>query len=211
MGSLSSAMWMHRITPIDSNTPSPYELLFGRKPRSLLPCSAKTIASQHPDTKRHKEINLYRQTKQAHHYNKKAATDLRKLQPGEPVDVFNTLSRTWEPATVVRRERERTHVIRRKSREFFRTREHILRCKHNIANDFLPMVAPPPMLPRAQPSPIRDTPQNVEPPTPQPEANVAAQPPTAPAPAIAATQTNGNQHVRTRAGRIVKKPSRYSD
>ena len=27
-----SAIWLHRITPIDSNTPSPYELLFGRKP-----------------------------------------------------------------------------------------------------------------------------------------------------------------------------------
>ena len=56
--SKSTALWMHRITPIDSNTPSPYELLFGRKPRSLLPCSDKTIASLHPDTERHQEVNL---------------------------------------------------------------------------------------------------------------------------------------------------------
>ncbi|XP_028416744.1 uncharacterized protein K02A2.6-like [Dendronephthya gigantea] len=32
-----AAVWMYRITPLDSQLPSPYELLFGRKPRSLLP------------------------------------------------------------------------------------------------------------------------------------------------------------------------------
>ena len=152
--------------------------MFGRKPRSLLPCSDKAIASQHPDTERHQEVNLKRQTKQAHYYNKKAASDLRKLQPGEPVDVFNTLSRTWEPATVVRRERERSYVIRRNSREYFRTREHIRPRQYNIANDVLPMVPPPPMLPRAQTPQIRDIPPDAEPPTSQPDASAASQPST---------------------------------
>ena len=41
-----SAIWLHRITPIDSNTPSPYELLFGRKPRQIIPSSKRGLASK---------------------------------------------------------------------------------------------------------------------------------------------------------------------
>ena len=121
-----SAIWLHRITPIDSNTPSPYELLFGRKPRQIIPSSKRALASQHPKAEQHVDANKKRQESQAQQYNRKATKDLRPLQPGEPVDVFNTLTRTWEPANIIRRERDRSYVVKRNGKEYFRTREHIV-------------------------------------------------------------------------------------
>ena len=207
--SKSTALWMHRITPIDSKTPSPYEMLFGRKPRSLLPCSNKAIASQHPETEQHKEANQARQQKQAEQYNRKASRDLRPLQPGEPVDVFNTINRTWQPATVVRRERDRSYVIRRDSREYFRTREHIRPRQHSIMNDVTPPVQHVPIIPRAQqPAPIPDDPptSDVQPPA-RPTASDVE--PTS-VPTVAPKQTGTTRPTVTRAGRVVKKPDRYS-
>ena len=32
-----TALWMYRTTPLDSHIPSPYELLFGCKPQTILP------------------------------------------------------------------------------------------------------------------------------------------------------------------------------
>jgi transposase InsO family protein len=212
--SKSTALWIHRITPIDSNTPSPYELLFGRKPRSLLPCCNKATASQHPDTDKHQEANRARQTKQAEQYNRKASRDLRPLQPGEHVDVFNTISRTWEPATVVRRERDRSYVIRRNSREYFRTREHIRPRQHSIMSDVLPMAQPVPLLPPAPPpqSIRKDLLTNDDQPPALPP--VRDPPPvtsTKPAPPTKPKQTGTTQPIATRVGRVVKKPARYSD
>ena len=47
----TSVIWMPRSTLIDSSTPSPYELLFGRKPRQILPSSNQALASHHPNAK----------------------------------------------------------------------------------------------------------------------------------------------------------------
>lgn len=48
---------MYRITPLDNNLPSPYKLLYGRKPRSILPSSKGALQSDHPDTGHHLEAN----------------------------------------------------------------------------------------------------------------------------------------------------------
>ena len=42
-----TALWMYRITPLDDHLPSPYELLYGRKPRSPLPTSNLALQSRH--------------------------------------------------------------------------------------------------------------------------------------------------------------------
>ena len=65
--------------------PSPYELLFGRKSRTLMPSSKKNLQSRHPDNVNHQEKNLERQQGQAEVYDKKASTDKRMLNNIEPV------------------------------------------------------------------------------------------------------------------------------
>ena len=199
--SKGSAIWMHRITPIDSSTPSPYELLFGRKPRQILPSSNRALASQHPNAENHQDANVKRQQTQASQYNRKASKDLRPLQPGEPVDVFNTIKRIWEPANIIRRERDRSYVVRRNGKEYFRTREHI-KPRHYENVDFhtpvpTPLPAPTIDLPTAEP----EAPAPSEAPTP-PAAETAVQP---------STQTGTAPPVTTRSGRVVKMPARYTN
>ena len=38
-----TAVFMYRVTPLDNNMPSPYELLFSRKPRTLMPSSKQNL------------------------------------------------------------------------------------------------------------------------------------------------------------------------
>ena len=55
--SKETALWMYRITPLDDNLPSPYELLFYRKPRSFIPGCLRTSKSRHPENDQHIEQN----------------------------------------------------------------------------------------------------------------------------------------------------------
>ena len=80
-----TALWMKRITPLDDHLPSPYELLYGRKPRSRLPSSNLALQSRHPANDAHQEANLQKQTKQAEFYNKRASCNKRVLNSPEPV------------------------------------------------------------------------------------------------------------------------------
>ena len=83
--------------------PSPHELLFGRKPRTLMPSSKKNLQSRHPDNVNHQEKNLKRQKRQAEVYDKKASIDKRILNNMEPVYVRNAIKKTWESSVVLNR------------------------------------------------------------------------------------------------------------
>ena len=74
-----TALWMYRITPLDKDLPSPYELLYGQKPRSPLPTSNLALQSKHPGNTAHQEANLQKQITQAEFYNRKASCDKRVL------------------------------------------------------------------------------------------------------------------------------------
>lgn len=84
-----AALWMYRTTPLDNQIPSPYELLFGRKPQTTLPSATSVLKSRHPQGDTHQEANQQRQATQAKSYDKKA--DKRILNNMEPVYVRNTL------------------------------------------------------------------------------------------------------------------------
>ena len=73
--SKETALWMYRITPLDDNLASPYELLFNRKSRSFIPGCQWTTKSRHPENDQHTEQNQRRQEDQARFYNKKATSD----------------------------------------------------------------------------------------------------------------------------------------
>ena len=60
-----TAIWMYRTTPLDSQLPSPYELLFGRKPQTMLPSMRSSLKSKHPQNEFRQEVNHHRQVRQA--------------------------------------------------------------------------------------------------------------------------------------------------
>ena len=124
-----TALWMYRMTPLDDQTPSPHELLFGRKPQTTLPSSRSTLKSKHPDNDLHQEANQRQQVKQAVFYDRKAPSDKRPLNNQEPVFVWNALKKIWQPATVLNRpqptERPRTYTVDIQGKIYQRTREHL--------------------------------------------------------------------------------------
>ena len=81
-----TAFGMYRITPLDDQLPSPYKLLYGRKPRSLLSNSKSALQSKHPYNDEHQEAKLRKQTRQADYYNRsgRASRDKRVLDTSEP-------------------------------------------------------------------------------------------------------------------------------
>ena len=88
-----TALWMYRVTPLDNYLPSPYELLYGHKPKTLIPSSKKDLQSRHPDIEIHQEKNCERQQIQADTYDRKAVIDKRILNNMEPVYVRNTIKK----------------------------------------------------------------------------------------------------------------------
>ena len=126
---VDTAIWAYRITPLDCYLPSPYELLFGRKPRQILPTSRSSMMSHHPDNENHLEKNQHRQEKQAESYNNMASTDKRPLKNNEPVYVRNTLKGIWQDGTVLSRpnptREPRTYMVDINGTLYQRTREHL--------------------------------------------------------------------------------------
>ena len=97
-----SAMWMYRTTPLSHNMPSPYELMYGRKPRILIPSSNHVLQSAHADNLDHRDMNQLYQEKQAEYYKRKASqTERRPLHANELVFVYNTLTKTWHTGKIM--------------------------------------------------------------------------------------------------------------
>ena len=82
-----TAIWMYRTTPLDSQLPPPYELLFGRKLQTMLPSMRSSLKSKHPQNEIHQEVNQHRQMRQAEFYNRKTGKDQRTLKNKESVYV----------------------------------------------------------------------------------------------------------------------------
>ena len=93
---LQIALLCLRSTPLDHKTPSPAELLYGRKIRSNLP--AKNGATQSIiDHHEWLESNRQKQTEQ---YNKDAGPELPELFPGMNVMVQEPDKSRWIPGTI---------------------------------------------------------------------------------------------------------------
>uniref|UniRef100_A0A3P9KLT8 Gypsy retrotransposon integrase-like protein 1 n=1 Tax=Oryzias latipes TaxID=8090 RepID=A0A3P9KLT8_ORYLA len=124
-----TALWMYRITPLDDNMPSPYELLYGRKPKSLLPISKGALLSHHPHADDHLEMNRAKQVKQQECYDMRAGKERSDLQDEEQVYVRNTLKKIWEPGTILNRpnpiREPRTYLVDIEGKTYQRTREHL--------------------------------------------------------------------------------------
>ena len=97
-----------RSTPIDSRTPSPAELLYGRKIRSNLPVKSDVNLSRVLDYEQllNKSENL------ANYYNQNAGPDLSELLPGMNVLVQKPDEQSWTPGIIKQKCNEpRSYIV----------------------------------------------------------------------------------------------------
>ena len=85
-----------RSTPLDSQLPSPVELLYQRKLQANLPIRA---GNQIPDRDNITQRLTERQQLMKHYYDKKAH-DLSPLATGQPVHIQDQATKKWFPGTV---------------------------------------------------------------------------------------------------------------
>ena len=217
-----TAVWMYRVTPLDNNMPSPFELLFGRKPKTLMPTSKKTLQSQHKDSIVHQEENHLKQQRQAEVYDKKAGTDKRILNNMEPVYVRNTLKKIWEPGVVLNRpnpvREPRTYTVDIKGKVYYRTREHLKPRSDNVS---VPKTVDEPLgepIPEFIPVPTTTVVPSVSEPKPSIPSDKHATPVKSPAVKVKSPdkatyvkQILEPRSVTTRSGRTTKVPAKFKD
>ena len=116
-----------RSTPLDCRTPSPAELLYGRKIRANLPVQQELQLSRLNDY----DNSIDRQQVSAEYYNRNAGNELSILSPGDKIYVQETgNSKTWKPGIVQRKCNEpRSYLVKmpngsvtRRNRRFIQTR-----------------------------------------------------------------------------------------
>ena len=90
-----------RITPIDSNLPSPAEILFGRPIRSILPNNQLATTLQCHEEMHQTLLGRMDKMKENHDV-KKAGPELPPLHTGQKIRMFDQESKTWKPGTVTK-------------------------------------------------------------------------------------------------------------
>ena len=158
----------------------------------------------HPGHDKHLKSNQKKQQDQAYHYNQRHSSDKRQLHSGEPVDIYNTLTRSWDPGHIVRQQQERSYIVNRNGRELPRTREHLRPRRAPV---------PSPVIETFTRSNInREQPPESQHVQSEPQAEGA--PPAEPAPAPPTRplySTAVAPPLRTRSGRVVRPPDRYTN
>ncbi len=94
-GDVQVALLQVRATPIDSDLPSPAELLLGRPITTLLPSHAD------PGKLEHRQHLEKRTTIMKTHHDRCSGRDLPPLFRGQCVRVLDKERRTWHPGTIV--------------------------------------------------------------------------------------------------------------
>ncbi|KAJ7394742.1 hypothetical protein OS493_000572 [Desmophyllum pertusum] len=94
-----------------------------------LPKSNVALQSKHPDSDIHHESNQRRQAKQSEYYNRRTGSDKETLSKSQPVYVWNTLKRIWEPGKILSHpnpvREPRTDIVEMNDKLYQRTREHL--------------------------------------------------------------------------------------
>ena len=221
-----TALWMYRVTPLDNHLPSPYELLYGRKPKTLMPSSKKDLQSRHPDNENHQDKNYERQQRQAEVYDRKASTDKRVLNNMEPVYVRNTIKKVWEPGVILNRpnpiREPRTYIVDINGKVYYRTREHLKPRSNNMPREvnehfelliqpFTPLPSTPTDIPSVSPA-KPSTPVRAETSVVQPKAATPAKALSAVKPSVVKqTESYQPRSFTTRSGRTTQVPVKFKD
>ena len=98
-------------TPISHRLKSPSELLNNRKFKTTLPMATRSRVS---DTTITTKKELYRrQEQQAFYYNRTAEPTLKPLKQGQPVNMYDHHSKTWERGEVIKPAKEpRSYIVK---------------------------------------------------------------------------------------------------
>ena len=193
------AMLTYRTTPVDSNLPSPAQLLNHRDYRTQLPCSGRLQRSRAFDS--HREQLQNRQDIQRKQYDSRSTRELRKLNQGEQVAMFQPRTKTWTSAEVKEETGEpRSYIVKTTDgTELRRNRVHLKPLEKAPATFGSQVANNQESLPahRDAPKPL-PCPQLSSPELQQ----VLSQSP------VPSDRSDANLPVTTKSGRVVKKPSR---
>jgi hypothetical protein len=116
-----------RSTPIDNRTPSPAELLYGRKIRSNLPVQQELRLHR---INEHESLMSKQKIAEEYYNNRGTGPELSELSPGDKVFVQDPNNKKWSPGMVKSKSPEpRSYVIAlpsgtvaRRNRRFLRER-----------------------------------------------------------------------------------------
>ena len=104
-------LFSYRVTPISPHLESSSVLLNNRKFKTTLPMAARSRVND-TTSKTKKELYL-RQVQQAFYYNRNAGPSLKPLEQGQPVNIYDHHSRTWERGAVLRPVKEpRSYIVK---------------------------------------------------------------------------------------------------
>ena len=119
--------------------PSSYELLFSRKPRTMLPTARGRLQSCHSGKETPKKKNEQNQAKQKQNYDWHSSQGKEILDIMKPIYARDTLSNIWITSTVFNRSQSirepKTYQMNVRGKVYKRTREHLKpRPTTNITN-----------------------------------------------------------------------------
>ena len=178
-----------RATPLDSTLPSPAELMFGRKISTTLP-NYQHIAVD-DDIREHFNMD----SEQQRSYHDRTAKSLAPLMINQPVRVFNSDTKLWSLGKIISKESDRAYkVISEGGRVLIRNRIHLR-----------PVVLPEYTTPSA-PQDTSTTPAISPSDHPETTSTLTVEPPKQ----SYTVSDRTDAPYRTRAGRIVNPPDRFS-
>ncbi len=185
------ALLNYRTTPVDRNLQAPAILLNYRNYRTQLPSSGRLQRAQSdPDNV---EKLQRRQDVQKIQYDKSAASELKRLTPGQPVVMYQQQTKRWVPAQVLRKlEEPRSYSVETPSGlRLRRNRIHLKPAGRVEPTGNPPVAAATPPVPTDNP-PTETTP-------------VVG----TPMPATPQTKTDNKSTVKmSRSGRLIKPPTK---
>ena len=203
------ALLSYRATTIPELGASPAELMYGRRLRTTLPTSPRTLMPSHTDHEELRERDRAWKEKQRKYFNDTGVRELPDPEPGDRV-LLKRNGRWRQPATVVEKCAPRSFLVETEGRQLRRNKTGILNAEaipesvydaasHQPSFNRQPSHQPSIVRPSIEPEPIPEVPMppspvRADPPSPAPASSPASQPVT-----------------RTRSGRAVVRPARYQE
>ncbi|CAB4006171.1 Hypothetical predicted protein, partial [Paramuricea clavata] len=113
-------------SPVSHRLKSPSELLNSRTLRTTLPMAKRARVNN--DTSITKNELHRRQGQQASYYNRTAGPILKPFNEGEPINIYDHHSKSWEPGTIIKPAKEpRSYIVKNNRTEsiYRRTRTQL--------------------------------------------------------------------------------------
>ena len=189
-------------TPVDGFA-SPAQLISGRRYRSILPINPQLLKVEPISKDAYVERRQHIQENQVKYYNQHTKP-LKVLHGGEKIRMLN--EKKWKPATVVQHSNEpRSYIVKNEDGDIYRrNRQYLLKTDDivEISDDDTEQEEEKPT--QIQSGTIRDA-------KPKEENKTCVNQEIEEGNDVRSTEEELNRGIRTRSGRLSKKPMRYGD